>query len=58
MQFPGYVSSRELTQLGADAFAFQLGRTLAGVSDVVTVAMAATNNNADVLAQIGWQEIT
>jgi hypothetical protein len=54
----GYVSSRELSELGADAFAFQLGRTLAGVSDIITLAMAATSNNADVLAQIGWQEIT
>ena len=54
----GYVSSRELTTLGADFFAFQLGRTLAGVSDVITLALAATSNNADVLAQIGWQEIT
>jgi hypothetical protein len=54
----GYVSSRELSELGADAFAFQLGRTLTGVSDIVTLAMAATSNNADVLAQIGWQEIT
>jgi hypothetical protein len=54
----GYVSSRELSELGADAFAFQLGRTLAGVSDIVTLAMAATSNNADVLAQLGWQEIT
>jgi hypothetical protein len=54
----GYVSSRELSELGADAFAFQIGRTLAGVSDIVTLAMAATSNNADVLAQIGWQEIT
>jgi hypothetical protein len=54
----GYVSSRELSELGADVFAFQLGRTLAGVSDIVTLAMAATSNNADVLAQIGWQEIT
>ena len=54
----GYVSSRELSELGADAFAFQLGRTLAGVSDIVTLAMTATSNNADVLAQIGWQEIT
>lgn len=54
----GYVSSRELSLLGAEEFAFQLGRTLAGVSDIVTLAMAATSNNADVLAQIGWQEIT
>jgi len=54
----GYVSSRELSVLGADEFAFQLGRTLAGVSDIVTLALAATSNNADVLAQLGWQEIT
>jgi hypothetical protein len=54
----GYVSSRELSELGSDAFAFQLGRTLSGVSDIVTLSMAATSNNADVLAQIGWQEIT
>lgn len=54
----GYVSSRELSELGAAEFAFQLGRTLAGVSDVVTLAMSATTNNADVLAQLGWQEIT
>lgn len=54
----GYVSSRELSQLGADEFAFQIGRTLQGVSDIITLALSATSNNADVLAQIGWQEIT
>lgn len=54
----GYASSRETNQLGADAFTFQLGRTLANVSDVVTLAMTATNNNSDTLAQLGWQEIT
>jgi hypothetical protein len=55
----GYASSRELTQLSAtDFFQFQLGRTLAGVSDVVTLALAATSNNADVLAELGWQELT
>ena len=54
----GYISSRELSVLGADFFSFQLGRTLQGVSDVVTLALAATSNNADVLAQIGWQEVT
>jgi hypothetical protein len=55
----GYASSRELTQLSAtDFFQFQLGRTLAGVSDVVTLALAATANNADVLAELGWQELT
>jgi hypothetical protein len=55
----GYAASRELTQLSAiDFFQFQLGRTLAGVSDVVTLALAATANNADVLAELGWQELT
>ena len=54
----GYISSRELSTLGSDFFTIQLGRTLAGVSDVITLALSATNNNADVLAQIGWQEVT
>lgn len=54
----GYASSRELTQLSAvDFFQFQLGRTITGVSDVVTLALAATANNADVLAEMGWQEL-
>jgi hypothetical protein len=55
----GYAAARELTQLSAiDFFQFQLGRTLAGVSDTVTLALAATANNADVLAELGWQELT
>ena len=54
----GYVSSRELTQLSSvDFFQFQLGRTMQGVSDVVTLVIAATANNADVLAELGWQEL-
>ena len=54
----GYASSRELTQLSSvDFFQFQLGRTVQGVSDVVTLAIAATANNADVLAELGWQEL-
>lgn len=54
----GYVSSRDAIELGGDFFAYQLGRTLAGVSDVVTLAIASTSNNPDILAQIGWQELT
>ena len=55
----GYAAARELAQLSAiDFFQFQLGRTLAGVSDTVTLALAATSNNADVLAELGWQELT
>jgi hypothetical protein len=55
----GYASSRETAQLiGTNALRDQLGRTLQGVSDTWTLALTATNNNADVLAQLGWQEIT
>jgi hypothetical protein len=55
----GYAASRELATLNAvDIFQFQLGRTLAGVSDTVTLALAATANNADVLAELGWQELS
>jgi hypothetical protein len=54
----GYAASRELAQLSAvDYFQFQLGRTLAGVSDIVTLVAAADNNNADVMSQLGIQEI-
>jgi hypothetical protein len=55
----GYASARELSILSSvDYFQFQLGRTLAGVSDIVTLAIASTANNADVLAELGWQELT
>ena len=55
----GYAAARELSVLSSvDYFQFQLGRTLAGVSDVVTLAIAATANNADVLGELGWQELT
>jgi len=55
----GYVSSRTQVELSAlSFFQFQLGRTLAGVSDVITLVMATTSPNADILAQLGWQELT
>ncbi len=54
----GYASSRDTISLGNDAFSFQIGRTLANVSDVITLVMTSTNNNSDTLAQLGWQEIT
>jgi hypothetical protein len=38
-------------------FNFQLGRTINGVSDVFTVAMAAPNANTNVLADLSWFEI-
>lgn len=55
----GYVSSRTQVELSAlSFFQFQLGRTLAGVSDVVTLVMATTGPAADILAQLGWQELS
>ena len=54
----GFASSREMSTLGELDFNFQLGRSLAGVSDIVTLAIASVSNNADVMAELGWQELT
>lgn len=54
----GYVSSRDAVTLSANYFQNQLGRTLAGVSDVITLALTSASNNSQVLAQLGWQELT
>ena len=55
----GYVSARDQVELSAlSFFQFQLGRTIAGVSDVLTLVVASTGPNADLLAQLGWQELT
>jgi hypothetical protein len=53
----GFASSRENATLQAENIYAQLGRTLAGVSDTYTLVITAASNNADVLAQMGWQEI-
>lgn len=55
----GFVSARDQVELSAlSFFQFQLGRTLAGTSDVLTLVLATTSPNADILAQLGWQELT
>jgi hypothetical protein len=55
----GYVSSRVAVELSAlSFFQFQLGRTITGVSDTLTLVAASTSPNADLLAQLGWQELT
>lgn len=54
----GYINtSGLLTVSDINDFNFQLGRTQAGVSDVITLAMAGKNNNTDVLADMSWFEI-
>jgi hypothetical protein len=52
----GFASSRD-TILLANNIADQLGRSIAGVSETWTLVLTATSNNADVLAQLGWQQI-
>ena len=54
----GFVSSRQSQDLGSDMFQYQLGRYLNGTSEMVTLALASTSNNAQILAQLGWQELT
>jgi len=54
----GYVNkagSLDITTI--NEFNFQLGRTINGVSDVFTVAMAPTSANTKVLADLSWFEI-
>ena len=42
---------------GLESFNFQLGRTIAGTSDVITLAVTAGSANAKVAGGIGWYEI-
>lgn len=55
----GFITSRSVVELSAlSFFQFQLGRTIAGTSDVLTLVAASTSPNADLMAQLGWQELT
>jgi hypothetical protein len=55
----GYVSARTQLELSAlSFFQYQIGRSIAGVSDILTLVMASTSPNGDILAQLGWQELT
>lgn len=54
----GYINkqgSLDITTI--NQFNFQIGRTINGVSDVFTVAMAPTSANTKVLADLSWFEI-
>lgn len=54
----GYINKMgSLDVSSINQFNFQLGRTINGVSDVFTVAMAAPTANTDVLADLSWFEI-
>lgn len=55
----GFAFSKSNIQFG-DGINFndQLGRTLAGVSDTVTLAVTAASNSVKIYGQLGWQELT
>lgn len=54
----GYIDKAGGAQLGSTSdFNYQLGRTLAGVSDVITLVATPKTNNSDVLADLGWYKI-
>jgi hypothetical protein len=46
-----------LTISDINDFNFQLGRTQAGVSDIITIAMAGKSNSTDVAVDFSWFEI-
>lgn len=55
----GFAFSKSNTQLvDGNLFADQLGRTLAGVSDTLTLAVTAASNSIKVFGQLGWEELT
>ncbi len=54
----GFASSRQSLDLGSDMFQYQIGRYLNGTSETITLAIAATSNTSQILAQLGWQELT
>lgn len=54
----GYIANQGFVDIGnINDFNFQLGRTINQTSDVLTLAMAATNPNTKVLADFSWYEI-
>lgn len=54
----GYINQQGTLEIaGNEQFNTQLGRTLNGTSDILTLAMAAVNPNTKVLADLSWFEI-
>jgi hypothetical protein len=54
----GYINTGGLLTISdINDFNFQLGRTQAGVSDIITIAMAGKTGNTDVLVDFSWFEI-
>ena len=54
----GYITTQgQIEVAGLSNFEVQVGRTLGGVSDILTLAMAGTSPNTKVLADLGWYEV-
>jgi len=54
----GYLEKAGSIQLGsATDFNLQLGRTLAGVSDIISLVCTPYTNNTDILADLGWYKL-
>lgn len=54
----GYIEKGGLTAISSEVdFRYQLGRSLAGVSDTLTLAVSALSNNTKILADLSWYDI-
>jgi hypothetical protein len=54
----GFIYQKDNISLGGvDNFNFQLGRTLQGVSDIVTIVATSNGANTKLAAGIGWYEL-
>jgi hypothetical protein len=54
----GYINNAGQIDLSSlNNFNFQLGRTIAGASDVLCLAMTGLSNNTKVLADLSWYEV-
>ena len=57
--YQGLTSSRDEAVIGEDvAKRLQLARDANGTTESLTLAVAYTSNNADLLYKFGWQELT
>ena len=54
----GFIYQKDSIHLGGTQnFSFQLGRTLAGVSDIVTLVATSNGTNSKMAGAIGWYEL-
>lgn len=53
----GYLAGNGTLQLGSNNFNFQLGRTIAGVSDIFTIVAIPTSNNLNLFTDLSWFDL-